>query len=115
MKAVLTEPFTAEAKREELERGISYYQPRTWAFWRNLVMYFCVFSVVGHWMEIAYCVFMNACFGIVEDDSLVWGDPLYPFLVYGVGVVVCVVGLVPLRERLVAKRSTLFYAGVQFS
>ena len=55
VKAVLTEPFTAEVKREELEREISYYQPRTWAFWRNLIMYFCVFSVVGHWMEAAYC------------------------------------------------------------
>ena len=66
------------------------YAPDAFAFWRNLAVYFCVFSVVGHWMEIAYCLFMDVCFGIVDDDSLVWDDPLYPFLAYGVGVVVCV-------------------------
>ncbi|OUO91108.1 hypothetical protein B5F40_04815 [Gordonibacter sp. An230] len=90
------------------------YAPDTFAFWRNLAVYFCVFSVLGHWMEIAYCLFMDVCFGIVEDDSLVWDDPMYPFLVYGVGVAVCAVVLVPLRGRLVAVRRTLVGAGVQF-
>ena len=63
------------------------YEPGSFAFWRNLAVYFCVFSVLGHWMEIVYCSFMNV-FGIVDADSLVWDDPMYPFLVYGVGVVV---------------------------
>lgn len=90
------------------------YAPDAFAFWRNLAVYFCVFSVLGHWMEIAYCLFMDVCFGIVEDDSLVWDDPLYPFLVYGVGVVVCAVALLPLKTRLVAKRRTLAGAGAQF-
>lgn len=36
-------------------------------------------------MEILYCSFMNI-FGIVDADSLVWDDPLYPFMVYGIGV-----------------------------
>lgn len=53
-------------------------------------------------------------FGIVEDDSLVWGDPLYPFPVYGVGVVVCAVVLLPLKTRLVAKRRTVAGAGLRF-
>ena len=89
------------------------YAPDAFAFWRNLAVYFCVFSVLGHWMEIAYGSFMNL-FGIVDADSLVWDDPMYPFLVYGVGTVVCAVALVPLRERLVATRRTLAGAGVQF-
>src|SRR5699024_9070033 len=89
------------------------YAPDAFAFWRNLAVYFCVFSVLGHWMEIAYCSFMNL-FGIVDADSLVWDDPMYPFLVYGVGTVVCAVALVPLRERLVATRRALAGAGVQF-
>ena len=33
-------------------------------------MYFCFFSVAGHWIEILYCSFMNI-FGIVDADSLV--------------------------------------------
>ena len=57
------------------------YEPGSFAFWRNLAVYFCVFSVLGHWMEIVYCSFMNV-FGIVDADSLVWDDPMYPFLVY---------------------------------
>lgn len=64
-------------------------------------------------MEIAYCSFMDL-FGIVDDDSLVWADPFYPFLVYGVGVAVCAVVLVPLKERLVMRRRTRWGAGVEF-
>lgn len=101
-KAVLTEPFTAEAKREELEREIGYYRPRTWAFWRNLVMYFCVFSVVGHWMEAAYCTLIRfgVLPGIYDPSSQIWSDWLYPFPVYGVGAVACVLLLYPLKNFL---------------
>ena len=89
------------------------YEPGSFAFWRNLAVYFCVFSVLGHWMEIVYCSFMNV-FGIVDADSLVWDDPMYPFLVYGVGVVVCALVLKPLKTALVARRATLVSAGIQF-
>lgn len=89
------------------------YAPDSFAFWRNLAVYFCVFSVLGHWMEIAYCLFMDL-FGIVDDESLVWDDPMYPFLVYGVGVVVCAAVLLPLKTRLVAKRRTMAGAAMQF-
>lgn len=86
---------------------------RSPAFWRNLAVYFCAFSVAGHWMEIAYCSFMDL-FGIVDDNSLVWGDPFYPFLVYGVGVAVCAIALVPLKERLLARRRSTACAAAQF-
>ena len=89
------------------------YAPDAPPFWRNLAVYFCVFSVVGHWMEIAYCSFMNL-FGIVDADSLVWDDPFYPFLVYGIGTVVCTLVLMPLKIRLVARQRTLLRAGIQF-
>lgn len=88
----------------------------TWPFWRNVAVYFCVFSVVGHWIEIAYCLFMNM-FGIVDADSLVWQDPMYPFLVYGVGVAVCAVFLVPLKSALQrifpdTRRAALAFFGI---
>ena len=102
VKAVLPESFTAEVKREELEREISYYQPRTWAFWRNLIMYFCVFSVVGHWMEAAYCTLIRFGLlpGIYDPNSQIWSDWLYPFPVYGVGAVACVLLLYPIKNFL---------------
>lgn len=95
------------------EDELGGYALNSWAFWRNLAIYFCVLSVVGHWIEIAYCSFMNL-FGIVDADSLVWADPLYPFLVYGVGATICVIVLVPLKMYLVKRRRTLWGAGVQF-
>ncbi|MDR0888852.1 MAG: putative ABC transporter permease [Coriobacteriales bacterium] len=74
-------------------------RPSKWAFWRNLIIYFCVFSLVGHWLEMPYCLFMWKAFGIYDPTSLVWTEPMYPFLVYGVAVIVCVIILVPIKDR----------------
>ena len=84
-----------------------------WPFWRNLAVQFCVFSLVGHWLEIVYCTFMDL-FGIVDEDSLVWDDPFYPFLVYGVGCVVCAVFLLPVKNYLLERCSTRTRAIVSF-
>ena len=73
---------------------------------------FCVFSVVGHWMEIPYCLLMDAAFGIVDDNSLVFRDPMYPFLVYGIAAVLCALVLVPvrdwLRKRVTSRKRAVF-------
>ena len=66
-KAVLTQPFDAEVKQRELAKDLDCYQPRTWAFWRNIIIYFCVFSVVGHWMEAAYCTLIR--FGMIPGTG----------------------------------------------
>lgn len=92
---------------------ITGYAPDSFAFWRNLAVYFCVLSVAGHWLEIVYCSFMNL-FGIVDADSLVWDDPFYPFLVYGIGATVCAIVLVPLKMRLVERSGSMAAAGVKF-
>ena len=89
-------------------------KPHQPEFWRNLAAYFCVFSIVGHFLEIGYCTVMDALFGIVADDTAVFDDPLYPYLVYGVGVVVCALVLEPIKERLLERRKTVFGAGVEF-
>ncbi len=89
------------------------YKPSRWAFWRNLAVYFCVFSVVGHWIEIVYCLFMRL-FGIYDPASLVWGDPFYPFMVYGIGSVVCTLLLDPLKEAVIRRRKTIWGAALQF-
>lgn len=95
------------------EDELNEYGPSTWTFWRNLALYFCAFSLIGHWLEIIYCTFMRL-FGIYDPESLVWDDPFYPFLIYGIGVVVCAALLVPLKERLIRQRKTLVGAGFQF-
>ena len=101
-KAVLTQPFSAEIKHADLQRHIDFYRPRTWGFWRNLIIYFCVFSVVGHWMEAGYCTLIRFGLipGIYDPNSQIWSDWLYPFCVYGFGAVACVLLLFPVKNFL---------------
>ena len=54
-----------------------YFTPKTWFFWRGVIINFCVFCLVGHWLEIPYCMFMDWAFHVVADDYDVWTDPLW--------------------------------------
>lgn len=104
-KAVLVKPFSTETRKAELARDANLFKPKTWPFWRNLLIYFCVFSVVGHWLEAVYCTFIR--FGIIpgtyDPNSQIWSDWLYPFVVYGVGAVACVILLYPVKCLILAK------------
>ncbi len=92
-----------------------YFEPKTWAFWRGIIMYFFLFSVVGHWMEIPYCLSMDALFGIVDSDYAIFLDPLYvPYWVYGAGAAAITILLLPLKIRLVGKRKTMWGAALEF-
>ena len=98
-KAVLVQPFSIDVRRDALKQDVSFFNPKTWAFWRNLIMYFCVFSVVGHWMEAGYCLFIKWGIipGIYDPNSGIWRDWLFPFCVYGVGAVACVLLFYPVK------------------
>lgn len=74
-----------------------------WPFYRNLIMYFIVFSVLGHWMEAAMCQLIRL--GIVEGEydptnTMLWRDWLYPFPMEGAAVVIIAVALYPLWQKL---------------
>jgi uncharacterized membrane protein len=85
-----------------------YFAPRTWEFWRTLIVCLCVFSMVGHWLEIPYCLFMDHLFGIVPDEYAVWNEPLYmPYWVYGIGAVVMTLVVEPLKELLITRTNKL--------
>lgn len=87
---------------------VGYFAPRTWPFWRALIVSFCLFSIVGHWLEIPYCFFMDQFFHIVEDDYAVLSDPWYhPYWVYGIGAVVMTFIMEPLKEHFIMARRTL--------
>ena len=90
---------------------IGYFAPKTWEFWRALIASFCIFTIVGHWLEFLYCVIMDQLFGIVEPDYAIWIDPWYhPSWVYGVGAVVMTLLVEPLKERIILRRKTLWGA-----
>lgn len=90
---------------------MGYFAPKTWQFWRALIAAFCICTIAGHWLELLYCVIMDALFGIVEPDYVVWTDPWYhPYWVYGVGAVFMTLIIEPLKELIVARRKTLWGA-----
>lgn len=74
-----------------------------WPFIRNLICYFIVFSVLGHWMEAAMCQLIRL--GLVKGEydptnTMLWRDWLYPFPMEGMAVVLIAVLLYPLYQWL---------------
>ncbi len=97
--------------RLTVDDQIGYFAPKTWEFWRALIAAFCICTLLGHWLELLYCIIMNALFGIVEPDYVVWTDPWYhPYWVYGVGAVIMTLIIEPLKEIIVVHRKTLWGA-----
>ncbi|MBQ9002081.1 MAG: putative ABC transporter permease [Eggerthellaceae bacterium] len=71
---------------------------RGWPFVRNLIIYFIVFSIIGHWMEMGMCQFI--ILGLVQGEydptnTMLWRDWLYPFPMEGAAVVVIALVLYP--------------------
>lgn len=105
VKATLVEPFNKRTLNDDLDEEESFFRPRTWEFWRNLIVYFIIFSIVGHWMEAGVCLLIK--YGIVpgkyDPTSQIWSDWLYPFPVYGIGFCACALLLYPLKNFLLRK------------
>lgn len=92
-----------------------FFEPRTWFFWRGVIINIFIFSIVGHWMELPYCWFMDNVFHIVEDDYAVWTDPWYvPYWVYGIGSAVITIMLLPLKLHTLKARKTFWGAVVEY-
>ena len=106
VKAILDKPFSIERvhKRIEEEKRI-FYNLKSWPFWRSLIIYFCLFSIVGHWMEAGLCLLIKYGIvpGIYDPNSQIWSDWLYPFPVYGFGTVACILLLYPIKNFLQKK------------
>ena len=99
-KAVLNQPFETKSRQELLAEDEKLWNLKSPLFWRNLLLYFCIFSVVGHWME--WCVCWLIRWGIVpgeyDPNSGIWHDMLNPFFVYGLAVVFIGLLLFPLKN-----------------
>lgn len=95
-----------------IERHIA--RLKTWEFWRNHALYFCVYSVVCHWLEIPYSLFMEENFGIVGEFSVIWEYPFYPYLAYGFAVLIVGVFLIPLRDWIWAQSVSRGHAAATF-
>ena len=105
VKATLVEPFNVRTLNDDLDEEESFFRPKTWEFWRNLVIYFVIFSIVGHWMEACVCLLIKYGIvpGIYDPTSQIWSDWLYPFPVYGIGFCFCALMFYPLKNVLQRK------------
>lgn len=79
---------------------------RSWPYWRDLIIYFIVFSFLGHWAEILFCrlivagVFMG---GYDPTNAMLWDQWLFPFSAEGTALAMVVVVLHPVKIRLLDK------------
>lgn len=101
-EAILTVKLTKEGVVRHVEKEEEFFKPKTWAFWRSIIVYFCIFCVMGHWMEAGYCTFIKWGIlpGIYDPTSQIWSDWLYPFPVYGIGFVACALAFYPIKNWL---------------
>ena len=79
---------------------------RTWEFWRDLFIYFSVFSILGHWAEMLFCRLIVA--GVFMGDydptnAMLWDQWLFPFSAEGTALAAVVVLLHPLARWLEAR------------
>lgn len=102
-KAYLTEPFGVDKQSAMGEYGVVKTNYRSWAFWRNIIIYYCFFSLAGHWMESAFCMLIRAGIAPGEvnlNNTMLWRDWFYPFPMEGFAVVLIALFLYPLFVKL---------------
>ena len=105
-KQVFVEPIRTSYQPTESADEDIHEKPFTWPWVRNLVIYYCVFSIVGHWAEIGFCWLI--VLGIFDGSydfshAQLWEQWLYPYPAEGIAVVLIVVLLFPLKEWLLKK------------
>ncbi len=101
-REVLVNEFTIERQKELVARAWDLWKPTTWNFWRSMIIYFCLFSIVGHWMEAGFCTLIKwgLVAGTYDPTSGIWRDYLSPFPIYGIGMVACALLLFPIKTKL---------------
>ena len=119
-KRDLCEPpdFTPGAKE-----GHSWDAPlrdrvHTWEFWRDLLVYFISFSLLGHWAEILFCRLIVA--GVFMGDydptnAMLWSQWLFPFTAEGAALAAIVVILHPASRWLMEKTGNRIVLAVLLS
>ena len=105
-KEVFVEPAPPLTKPMGDEAPSIFEKPFTWPWVRNLAIYYCTFSIVGHWAEIGFCWLI--VFGVVMGDydfshAQLWDWWLCPYPAEGIAVVLVALLLYPLKEWVLKK------------
>ncbi len=105
-KELFVEPLDKSAQPTNDPDEDIYPKPLTWPWFRNLAIYYCSFSIFGHWAEIGFCWLI--VLGVVMGDydfshAQLWDWWLCPYPAEGLAVVLIVVLLFPIKEWLLKK------------
>ncbi len=99
VKASLVNDLSTDKGAHDDEELVIDY--KSWPFWRNLIIYFVVFSVLGHWMEAAYCQLIRLGIAPGEfhaENTMLWRDWFYPYPMHGIAVILMALILYPLLQ-----------------
>ena len=105
-KEVFVEPLDDSTQPTHDPDENIYEKPFTWPWFRNLVIYYCVFSIAGHWAEIGFCWLI--VLGVVMGDydfshAQLWDWWLCPYPAEGIAVVLIALVLFPFKEWVLKK------------
>ena len=105
-KAIFVEPPDNSAQPTHDADENIYEKPFTWPWFRNLGIYYCTFSIMGHWAEIGFCWLI--VLGVVMGDydfthAQLWDWWLCPYPAEGIAVVLIALLLFPFKEWLLKK------------
>ena len=101
VKATLVNSFSFKDSAKKTDGLV--ISRKSWPFVRNCIMYFFIFSEVGHWMEAGMCQLIRL--GLVDGEydptnTMLWRDLLYPFAMEGIAVVLIAIALYPLLQKM---------------
>ena len=87
-------------------------------FWRDLVIYFVTFSMLGHWLEMLFCKLILA--GVFMGDydptnAMLWDQWLFPFTAEGAAAVAIVFLLHPAARKILEKTGNRLWLAVILS
>ena len=83
-----------------------YEKPFTWPWFRNLGIYYCTFSIFGHWAEIGFCwlIVLGIAMGDYDfSHAQLWDWWLCPYPAEGLAVMLIALVLAPFKEWLFKK------------
>ena len=108
VNAVLVNDFSTYRPSQSARDAQVQVKRSGWPFVRNLIMYFVIFSILGHWMEAGMCQFIRLGWVQGEYDptnTMLWRDWLYPYPMEGAAVVIIALVLYPLWQFLLKRFS----------
>ena len=111
VKQLFTETADKSAQPTHAADDNIYEKRFTWPWFRNLVIYYCTFSIMGHWAEIGFCWLI--VLGVVMGDydfshAQLWDWWLCPYPAEGIAVVLIALLLFPFKEWLLKKMKGRF-------